>query len=371
MATTDPRAPWRVRLVALLALACPLGAMAVLISVSGPSGLMILGIGLAGLAAAAAGTWWALSHHGPVRAVGALLAIAAPAVVLVLYTRAGLWLAALAAIALLAAWAGIRTIGTALGAHHPRHARGCLRRSHASSTDHEPEVRRREGRPLRSRREGRGPGRAGHAVGHVHADRCRRPRPSCRGRGRGPARGHAAATAPRPRWPRWPQSTTSRSWWSPCGTRNHFAMDLGLDRDDPSLCLDALTDGEELRVDLGMVSGRAFVNTVSFGVYAQIVQQPEYRDAKTGVALAALPDLLLGFGQASRWTHSRTAPAWKPSRPSSSATTPTPPPDRWRQAGADPGWTSGLWESSGFVSATRPKQPRSRSAAPRLQVSTS
>ncbi len=78
------------------------------------------------------------------------------------------------------------------------------------------------------------------------------------------------------------------------GTRNHFAMDLGLDRSDPSRCLDALTDGEELRVDLGDVAGRAFVNTVSFGVYADVVQHPEYRDDKAGTALTLLPDLLLG-----------------------------------------------------------------------------
>lgn len=79
------------------------------------------------------------------------------------------------------------------------------------------------------------------------------------------------------------------------GTRNHFAMDLGLDREDPARCLDALTDGEELRVDLGVVGGHAFVNTASFGVYAEIVQRPEYRDAKADSALAALPDLLLGY----------------------------------------------------------------------------
>ena len=36
------------------------------------------------------------------------------------------------------------------------------------------------------------------------------------------------------------------------GTRNHFALDLGLDREDPSGCLGALSDGVELRVDLGM-----------------------------------------------------------------------------------------------------------------------
>ncbi|MEV0501368.1 diacylglycerol kinase family protein, partial [Streptomyces spectabilis] len=80
------------------------------------------------------------------------------------------------------------------------------------------------------------------------------------------------------------------------GTRNHFAMDLGLDRSDPARCLDALTDGEELRVDLGDVAGRAFVNTVSFGVYADVVQRPEYRDDKAGTALSLMPDLLVGDG---------------------------------------------------------------------------
>jgi diacylglycerol kinase family enzyme len=78
------------------------------------------------------------------------------------------------------------------------------------------------------------------------------------------------------------------------GTRNHFALDLGLDRDDPTRCLDALTDGVELHVDLGTVNGRPFVNTASFGAYAELVQDPDYRDGKTQTALKQLPDLLLG-----------------------------------------------------------------------------
>lgn len=78
------------------------------------------------------------------------------------------------------------------------------------------------------------------------------------------------------------------------GTRNHFAMDLGLDRDDPSRCLDALTDGVELQVDLGVIGGRAFVNNASFGAYAAIVQSPAYRDDKLGTALRMLPDLIEG-----------------------------------------------------------------------------
>ena len=82
------------------------------------------------------------------------------------------------------------------------------------------------------------------------------------------------------------------------GTRNHFALDLGLDRDDPSTCLQALTDGEEVRVDLGMIGDRPFVNNASFGAYAEIVQSPEYRDNKNRTMLEMLPDLLSGPGGA-------------------------------------------------------------------------
>jgi diacylglycerol kinase family enzyme len=76
------------------------------------------------------------------------------------------------------------------------------------------------------------------------------------------------------------------------GTRNHFALDLGLDREDPARCLDALRDGVELRVDLGDVNGRPFVNNVSFGAYAAVVERPEYREEKLRTTLDLLPDLL-------------------------------------------------------------------------------
>jgi diacylglycerol kinase family enzyme len=78
------------------------------------------------------------------------------------------------------------------------------------------------------------------------------------------------------------------------GTRNHFALDLGLDREDPAACLDALTDGEELRVDLGLIGDRTFVNNASFGAYAEVVRSPAYRDDKRGTTLQMLPDLLNG-----------------------------------------------------------------------------
>ena len=78
------------------------------------------------------------------------------------------------------------------------------------------------------------------------------------------------------------------------GTRNHFALDLGLDREDPSRCLDALRDGVEARIDLGDINGRPFVNNASFGAYAEIVDDPAYRDNKRSSTLAAMPDLLTG-----------------------------------------------------------------------------
>jgi diacylglycerol kinase family enzyme len=78
------------------------------------------------------------------------------------------------------------------------------------------------------------------------------------------------------------------------GTRNHFALDLGLDRDDPAASLDALSDGVELHVDLGVIGGQTFVNNASFGAYAEVVQTPEYRGDKMGTTLELLPDLLQG-----------------------------------------------------------------------------
>jgi len=78
------------------------------------------------------------------------------------------------------------------------------------------------------------------------------------------------------------------------GTRNHFALDLGLDREDPSACLNALRDGVELRVDLGVINGQTFVNNASFGAYAEIVESPAYREDKRNTTLNTLPDLLQG-----------------------------------------------------------------------------
>jgi diacylglycerol kinase family enzyme len=78
----------------------------------------------------------------------------------------------------------------------------------------------------------------------------------------------------------------------PSGTRNHFALDLGLDRSDPALALAAFVNGEERLVDYGLVNGRVFVNNVALGVYAAIVDQEGYRDAKISTTLELLPTLI-------------------------------------------------------------------------------
>jgi diacylglycerol kinase family enzyme len=76
------------------------------------------------------------------------------------------------------------------------------------------------------------------------------------------------------------------------GTRNHFALDLGLDRDDPRASMDAFHDAVERRIDYATVGDRLFVNNVSLGVYATIVQQDSYRQAKRETSMALLPEML-------------------------------------------------------------------------------
>jgi diacylglycerol kinase family enzyme len=78
----------------------------------------------------------------------------------------------------------------------------------------------------------------------------------------------------------------------PAGTRNHFAIDLGIDRADVVGALDAFVDGVERRIDLGRVNGRAFVNNVAMGLYGAVVQSPEYRDHKVRTVVEKLPQLV-------------------------------------------------------------------------------
>jgi len=78
----------------------------------------------------------------------------------------------------------------------------------------------------------------------------------------------------------------------PAGTRNHFALDLGIDATDVAGALDAFLDGQERRIDLGRVNGRLFVNNVAMGVYGAIVQSPAYRDHKVRTVIDMLPELV-------------------------------------------------------------------------------
>ncbi|WP_443061202.1 diacylglycerol/lipid kinase family protein [Streptomyces sp. NBC_00453] len=279
------------RALARLALLCVAGAVAAV--VAGAGQWLILLLGLAGLAVAGAGIWWALAHHGTARLLGALLAIAAPVGVLVLYAASGLWVVAVTA---LAAWT------TALAC-----ARSALRRLRTPQHMHS-----HSARPPRRAVLIMNPRSGGGKVGRyrlveraeelgarvILLDLDTHPDPVALARqavaegadllGVAGGDGTQALVAEVAAEHGLPFMVVA------AGTRNHFAMDLGLDREDPSSSLDALTDGVELRVDLGDVGGLPFVNTASFGAYAEIVQSPEYRDAKAATALDQLPDLLAG-----------------------------------------------------------------------------
>jgi diacylglycerol kinase family enzyme len=78
----------------------------------------------------------------------------------------------------------------------------------------------------------------------------------------------------------------------PAGTRNHFALDLDIDRNDVVGALDAFSDGHERRIDLGRVNGRVFVNNVAMGVYGAVVQSPAYREHKVRTVIDMMPELL-------------------------------------------------------------------------------
>ncbi len=55
----------------------------------------------------------------------------------------------------------------------------------------------------------------------------------------------------------------------PAGTRNHFAVDLGVDRHDLPGALDAFTGGVGRRIDMAEVNGRLFLSNVSPGIYGE------------------------------------------------------------------------------------------------------
>ncbi|MEU9051741.1 diacylglycerol kinase family protein [Streptomyces sp. NPDC048384] len=278
---------WAARLALLVAAA----AIAVLLAAAGIKSLALLAVGLAGLAATAAALWWALSRRGLARLLAAVLAALLPIAVLLNYAVVGLLWAALSAVAL---WTAALLIGrAALAAHAGRSGP----REHPAPPPRAPFF-------IMNPRSGGGKVGKYDLVAKARALGAEvavldpaHPQDVAELAERAVARGAdllgvaggdgtqalVAGVAARHDLPFVVISA---------GTRNHFAMDLGLDRTDPSTCLDALTDGVEVRIDLGLIGERVFVNNASFGVYAVVVQSPAYRDDKVPTILRELPDLL-------------------------------------------------------------------------------
>ncbi len=84
----------------------------------------------------------------------------------------------------------------------------------------------------------------------------------------------------------------------PAGTRNHFALDLGVDRQDVLGALEAFTDGVERQIDVAEVNGRLFLNNVSLGIYGEAVRRSAYRDAKVRTLVDTAEKVLGPHGQA-------------------------------------------------------------------------
>jgi diacylglycerol kinase family enzyme len=255
--------------------------------------LALVLVGLVGLALTLAGAWWALTNKGLVRWLAAALAVAAPLTVLVLYRRERLlWVALLAL--------GLGVLAVAGG-------RAALRRDAIPERMREYEVPppRRPFLIMNPRSGGgkvtrfglkdkaealgaqvallEGPGTVD--VGELARQAVAEGADLLGVAGGDGTQALVAGIAAEHGVPLLVISA---------GTRNHFALDLGLDREDPSRCLDALKDGVELQVDLGFIGDRPFVNNASFGAYAAVVQSPAYRDDKRRTTTDMLPELLVG-----------------------------------------------------------------------------
>ena len=78
----------------------------------------------------------------------------------------------------------------------------------------------------------------------------------------------------------------------PAGTRNHFALDVGVDRRDVIGALDAFYEGVECLVDVAEVNGSTFLNNTSIGIYGDAVRRSAYRDAKLRTLLETADEVL-------------------------------------------------------------------------------
>jgi diacylglycerol kinase family enzyme len=298
MATTEQQTPGRAtvaqRWQARLALVAAAAAVLVAPLVAGfGKGLALALVGLAGLALTVAGVWWALTNKGLVRWLAVAVAVLAPLVVLILYTSRGLLWVVLVAL-------GLLVLAVAAG-------RAALRGDPTPEKMREYDVPPPK-RPYLIMNPRSGSGKVAkfglkdkaealgaevallEGPGTVDVGELARTAVADGADLLGVAGGDGtqALVAGIAAEHDLPLLVIS------AGTRNHFALDLGLDREDPSRCLDALTDGVELRIDLGVIADRPFVNNASFGAYAAIVQSPAYRDDKRRTTTEMLPDLLVG-----------------------------------------------------------------------------
>jgi diacylglycerol kinase family enzyme len=281
------------RWLARLAFIAAFAAVAVVLLSGGLKGIIALLVGFAGLAIGCAAAWWFLAHRGIVRWVACAVLVAAPVAVIVVYIVVGLWweiaLSVVLAAAAIAAGRAALSIGRSPA--KPREVAAAPQRQPFMIMNPWSGGGKVGKFGLKDKAIALGaevdlldgPGRVDVAVLARQAVDGGADLLGVAG-GDGTQALVAGVAAARDI----PMMVIS------AGTRNHFALDLGLDRDDPASCLGALTDGVELRIDLGLIGDRTFVNNASFGAYAQVVQSPAYRDDKSGTALQMLPDLLTG-----------------------------------------------------------------------------
>ncbi|MDT0401058.1 diacylglycerol/lipid kinase family protein [Streptomyces edwardsiae] len=276
------------------ALAAAALAVATPLVYGGLRGLLLLVCGVAGLGLSAAAVWWTLTQRGPLRWVSALVAVCVPAGLIALFAVTLFW-ALLVSLTLwgLAVWSGRFALRGPGGGHHaevrerrlPPPRRPVLIMNPRSGGGKVGRFRLREkAERLGARVVLLEPGEQ-HDVTALARQAVADGADLLGAAGGDGTQALVAAVAAEHDIPFLVISA---------GTRNHFALDLGLDRGNPAACLDALTDGVELRVDLGFAGEQPFVNNASFGAYAAIVQSPAYRDDKIGTSLEMLPGLLTG-----------------------------------------------------------------------------
>jgi|tagenome__1003787_1003787.scaffolds.fasta_scaffold20977357_2 diacylglycerol kinase family enzyme len=275
------------------ALALAFAAAGVLLGFAGLRSVSIVLVGVAGLALAVAGAYWFLAGRGMVRLAAAALVILAPAGTLALYVRAGLLWVALLSLALFVLAGVVAVAALAIEADDagmPTYEVGPAKRPFLIMNPRSGDGKvTRFGLKEKAEAMGAevalldGPGIVD--AGALARDAVARGADLLGVAGGDGTQALVAGIAAEHDLPFLVVSA---------GTRNHFALDLGLDREDPTGCLDGLRDGIEQRVDLGLIGGRTFVNNASFGVYAEIVQSPEYRKEKRRTTLQMLPDQLAG-----------------------------------------------------------------------------